>query len=147
MKVRLKQPVVEARQWDGDLDRMKEWVAANLNKSYQCGHHRDNPGRLSVTFSRFSFSLAEGDWLVVSGDDSAQKVLKAEFDAKFERVGLTEPVSGWTPMVQAQHELAVMIPGMLLEIGKENWGYFCKWLVAFAQNTAEDPKKHAYSIG
>jgi len=104
MKVRLKQPVVEARQWDGDLDRMKEWAEANLSRSYQVSLHHGHPDRLVLTFSRYTFSLAAGDWLVVSGDDSAQKVRKDEFDEKFERVG-------------------------------------------FAQNTAEDPKKHAHSIG
>lgn len=147
MKVRLKQPAVEARQWDGDLLRMTEWFAAYLDLSYQCGREQRDPQRLRVTFSRFSFSLAEGDWLVVSGRDSAQKVLKDEFETKFERAGLHEPVSGWTPMVQAQHELTVMIPGMLLEMGKENWTEFCKWLVFLAEDTAKDPEKHAYSIG
>ena len=84
MKVRLKQPVVEARQWDGDLDRMKEWAAANLDKSYQCSIHPGHQDRLMLTFSRYTFSLALGDWLVVSGEDSAQKVRKDEFEEKFE---------------------------------------------------------------
>lgn len=147
MKVRLKQPVVEAHQWDGNLDRAKEWAAANLDKSYQCSIHPGHQDRLMLTFSRYTFSLALGDWLVVSGEDSAQKVRKDEFEGKFERAGLHEPVSGWTPMVQAQHELSVMVPGMLLAMGEENWPEFCKWLVWFAEDTSKDPEKHAYSIG
>ena len=145
MKVRLKQPVVEARQWDGNLAAMEKWIRERNILYAHCEPSRHGGERLIVNVSRFRYSLGVGDWLVAG--NSLTKVSKDEFEKTYERSGLHEPVSGWTPMVQAQHELAVTIPGMLLEMGEENWDCFCKWLVGFAQNTAEDPKKHAYSIG
>ena len=144
MRVRLRQPAVEARRWDGDLPRMREWLSrvTALDDSQVLGD-----GRLRVS-GRFSYSLAEGDWLVASNDRGpVKKVLKDEFEKKYERAGPHEPVSGWTPMVQAQHELTVMIPGMLLEMGRENWVEFCKWFSWFATDTEADPEKSAYSIG
>lgn len=142
MKVRLRQPIIEARQWDGNLHAFQEWL-----KAFHRGTRtRVEGGRLRVDDSRFVFSLAVGDWLVAVESGFA-KCESSEFNGKYERAGLHEPVSGWTPMVQAQHELTVMMPGMLLEMGKENWEEFCKWLIFFANDTASDPEKHAYSIG
>lgn len=147
MRVRLKQPAVEARQWDGDLLRFSEWMKAHVVLNVHIERERRDQTRLRVVDGRFTFSLAEGDWLVANDKAHLAKVLKGEFDTKYQRAGLHEPVSGWTPMVQAQHEITVMIPGMLLEMGEENWEEFCKWLIFFANDTASDPDKHAYSIG
>lgn len=144
MRVRLRQRSVEARQWDGDLDGMIEWLKKSCPDT-NCERERVDATRLRVN-SFFSFSLAEGDWLVMSGV-FASKVYRDDFDGKYERAGIHDPIEGWTPMVQAQHELTVMIPGMLSQMGKENWTEFCEWLVMLAQDTAKDPQRAADSIG
>lgn len=96
MKARAKQPIVEARQWDGDMDRMSEWLRANMVLHIHIERDRLNQTRLRVVGPRYTTSLTDGDWLVVHSPSSLSKVTQAEFDESYERAG---PV---VPMTQAE---------------------------------------------
>ena len=84
MKVRLKQPAIEARQWDGDLDGMKKWLSENsVLYVVHCEISRLDKSRLIVELTTWRYSIAVGDWLITTGH-SVQKVTKSEFESKYE---------------------------------------------------------------
>lgn len=58
-----------------------------------------------------------------------------------------KPISFWTPLERAQHDVTVAIPMWLLSIPPGDRIEFAEWLVAVAKETAKDPEQTAYSIG
>lgn len=83
MKVRLHAPVHEARQWDGDPDAFRKWLAETFRRPIKTTP--ETGARLRVDDGRFVFSLAVGDWLIeVVNGNFFTKCLESEFAAKYE---------------------------------------------------------------
>lgn len=59
---------------------------------------------------------------------------------------IDEPVK-WSPFVEAQHHMSVIIPGHMQAMEPEQWPEFLEWLAKLVDDARKDPEAMAYSVG